>query len=364
MPNPLDDHRIAEVRAYQPQGRYPRTIGRNARLGSHGIGPRSQVRVLVTDQGASGWGLSGRPDLESPNLIGRRVADLIHPAYGVVDPDGLPYDFPLHDLAAHILGVPVWRMLGGVGPPTLLAYDGAIYMDDLDPEDAPCGTPAVLANCAQDWELGYRAFKLKIGRGNRWMPAEAGLARDIEVTRAVREAYPTAPILVDANNGYSGDHFLRYLAEVADCKLYWIEEPYHENASDLHRLKEFLGEHSPETLIADGEAGYHVPTVLDLASRGLIDVAIMDISGLGFTPWRRLMPEVLAAGCQTAPHTWGHQLKTFYVAQFSAGVGRCLCSEGVPGTVDGVDTSAFGWDDGYLRVPAEAPGFGLALAAA
>ena len=80
MPNPLDDHRIAEVRAYQPQGRYPRTIGRNARLGSHGIGPRSQVRVLVTDQGASGWGLSGRPDLESPNLIGRRVADLIHPA--------------------------------------------------------------------------------------------------------------------------------------------------------------------------------------------------------------------------------------------------------------------------------------------
>ena len=363
MSHPLDEHRIAEVRSRTIQAHYPRAIGKNARLGAHGTGPSAQIRELVTDQGARGWGLCGATPENTADIVGRRVSDLIHPAYGVFG-DGEAFDLPLHDLAGVILDQPVWRMMGGHGPRTLMAYDGAIYMDDVDPEEAPRGVPAVLANCAQDYDLGYRAFKLKIGRGNRWMSPDAGLKRDIEVTRAVREAYPEAPILVDPNNGYSCDAFLRYLREVVDCKLFWVEEPFHEMEHDLRRLKNYLLEHSPETLIADGEACYHVPTVLDLAAKGLIDVAIMDIGGLGFTAWRRLMPEILEAGCQIAPHTWGHPLKTLYVGQFSAGVGHCLCAEGVPGTVDETDVSAYRFEEGILHMPESAPGFGIRLALA
>ena len=361
MPNPLAEHKIAAVRTRTLRARYPRVIGRNARLGGHGKGPTTQIRELETDQGARGWGFSWTPPERTPDLVGRRVSELFHPAYGVIAPEAMPFDFPLHDLAGVILGEPVWRMLGGWGPRDLMAYDGAIYMDDLDPEDSPRGLPAVLENCAQDYDLGYRAFKLKIGRGNRWMTPDAGLRRDIEVTRAVREAYPDAPLLVDPNNGYSCDAFLRYLREVGDCKLFWVEEPFHEMDHDLRRLRAFLEEHSPETLIADGEAAYHVPTVLDLAAKGLIDVAIMDICGLGFTAWRRLMPDVLAAGCRTAPHTWGHPLKTLFVGQLSAGVGACVAAEGVPGTVDGVDSSAYEFAEGTLRMPESAPGFSLLL---
>jgi D-galactarolactone cycloisomerase len=368
MPVSLLDDRIAEVRTLRVRSRYPRTVGKNARLGSHGDGPNSQVRVLVTESGASGWGISwtkpegsaGTPGPDTSDIVGRPVGDLIDPATGVIAPEGMAYDFPLHDLAGVLLGQPVYRMLGGeLGG--FLCYDGAIYMDDLDPEQAPRGLPQVLANCHQDHDLGYRAFKLKIGRGNRWMEREAGLRRDIEVTRAVREAYPDAPLLVDGNDGFTIDDLLRYLDAVADCRLFWVEEPFRENRDDLRRLRDFLGARSPETLIADGESSVDVEFMLELAHEGLVDVLLMDIAGLGFTRWRQLMPRVRETGARISPHTWGEPLKTYYAAQLGAGVGGAVCIEGIPAAIEGVDRSAYRLEAGILYVPQEAPGFGLRL---
>jgi L-alanine-DL-glutamate epimerase-like enolase superfamily enzyme len=355
------DERIAAVHTVRVRSRYPRTVGKNSRLGSHGDGPNSQVRVLVTEGGATGWGISWTKPEETPHIVGRRVADLIDPGEGVIAPEAMAYDFPLHDLAGVLLGQPVWQMLGGDAA-GFLCYDGAIYMDDVDPEEAPRGLPQVLANCGQDHALGYRAFKLKIGRGNKWMEREAGLKRDIEVTRAVREAYPDAPILVDGNDGFSCDDFLRYLDAVADCRIFWVEEPFRENRDDLRRLRDFLRERSPETLIADGESGVDIEFMLALAGEGLVDVLLMDIAGLGFTRWRQLMPRVRDTSARISPHTWGEPLKTHYAAQFGAGVGKTVCIEGIPATIEGVDRSAYRFENGILHVPQERPGFGLGLA--
>jgi L-alanine-DL-glutamate epimerase-like enolase superfamily enzyme len=211
--------------------------------------------------------------------------------------------------------------------------------------------------------MGYRAFKLKIGRGNRWMEPEAGLRRDIEVTRAVRERYPESPILVDANDGYTCDGFLRYLEAVADCRLYWIEEPFRENREDLRRLREFVDARCPETLLADGESAPDIPFLLDLARERLLDVLLMDIAGLGFTRWRELMPALIEIGVKASPHTWGQPVKTNYTAQLTAGLGNVVTVEGVPGETIGVDRSAYRLAEGMLRVPETAPGFGMRLAA-
>jgi D-galactarolactone cycloisomerase len=359
----LSDHRIAEIRTRSFQSRYPRTIGKNARLGSHGEGPRQQIREIVTDQGTVGWGISWVKIEELPNLVGRPVAELIDPAVGVVAPEAMGLDFPLHDLAGVILGQPVWKMLGGRGPREISCYDGAIYMDDVDPEDAPRGLPVVLANCEHDYGMGYRAFKLKIGRGNRWMEPEAGLRRDIEVTRAVRERYPDSPILVDANDGYTCDGFLRYLEAVADCHLFWIEEPFRENRDDLRRLREFVDTRCPETLLADGESAPDIPFLLELARERLLDVLLMDIAGLGFTRWRELMPTLIEIGVKASPHTWGQPVKTNYTGQLAAGLGNVVTVEGIPAETIGVDRSAYRLAEGMLRVPESAPGFGLWLAA-
>ncbi|GAA5113797.1 enolase C-terminal domain-like protein [Pseudonocardia adelaidensis] len=81
------------------------------------------------------------------------------------------------------------------------------------------------SQCRADDALGHRAFKLEIGRGNRRMERAGGDRRDVEVTRAVRDAFPESRILVEANDGYDIDGVHRYLDAVAGVGLYRIEEP-------------------------------------------------------------------------------------------------------------------------------------------
>ena len=360
--NLLEGHRIASIQARTIQYRYPRLVGLNARRGIHGTGPVLKIGVISTDRGATGWGLVRAAEMEALDLIGKPLADLFDPGQGVIAPEAMPLDFSLHDLAGRIAGESVHRLLGDRGPTAMPCYDGAIYMDDLLPEDAPRGVSVVLENCAHDYDLGYRAFKLKIGRGNQWMPPEEGLQRDIDVTRLVRDRYPECGLLVDANDGYSCQGFLRYLDAVADCGLYWVEEPFLENREDLLRLREFIDRRCPMTRIADGERDPDVPALLELAREGLIDVLLMDIQGYGFTPWRRVMPLIQEIGVATAPHAWGSGIKSLYAAQLGAGLGNVLTIEGVPGACADADWSAYSLSEGLLHVPAK-PGFGIDLRA-
>lgn len=375
----LLDERLERIDPVQVRSRYPRRIGRNARLLDHGTGPTETAVVLRTGSGASGWGLltpepSARRDAveatveTARRLIGRRIGDLFDPQVGVVDDAALPFDAALHDLAGVILGVPVYELLGGRGRPRVPCYDGAIYQADLDPPESPAGTDAVLGCCADDYAAGFRAFKLKIGRGYRWLETRAGRRRDIEVTRAVRHRFPDCAILVDANDGYTAGGFAAYLDAVLDCDLFWIEEPFPENEPDLAALRSRLTAAGAGALIAEGEAPIAENEdrasiehrFLELASRGLVDVALFDVMDYGITPWRRLMPRLVELGVKASPRAWGSPLKTFYASQLAAGLGNIPTVEGVPGETDGVDTSGYRLADGLLDLPAS-PGFGLAL---
>jgi len=234
----------------------------------------------------------------------------------------------------------------------------------------------VIAACRQDYEAGYRAFKLKIGRGLKWMEPEEGRQRDIEVVRAVREHFPDCRILVDANNAYDCETFLRFVDGVAACDLYWIEEPFPENETDLRRLKEHLARVGCRALIAEGEhrteaadpptcyGGYtmrHVDHLYDLAAKGLVDVFLLDLGIVGFSRWRRLMPELVAANVLASPHTWCWPIRPRYVAQLAAGLGNVVCIEGIPGTTSDIDYSHYPIEEGEMVVP-DLPGFALPLA--
>ena len=341
---------------------YPRTVGRNARLGSHGDGGSSTVAILSTDSRQTGWGLvegSVSPTMIN-EVIGSPLSDLIDPATGVREDRHLWLDAALHDLLGMVLDLPVYAMLGHRGSRTVEVYDGAIYFDDLDPEQGPRGREVVLANCRSDRDLGYRAFKIKIGRGNRWLGRTEGDRRDIEITRSVREAFPDARILVDANDGYDLDGFLHYLEAVADVDLYWIEEPFPDNAGDLARLRERLDLLSPPTLIAEGETDPDLETLLPVAAAGDIDVMLMDVISFGITRWRRIMDELIRLDVRASPHAWGRPLKTVYAAHLAAGLGNIPVVEGVPGTTDRIDLGGHRFADGRLTL-SDRPGFGLTL---
>lgn len=354
------DHRITDVTLAELRSSYPRTVGRNARLGSHGAGGPITIAVISTDNGRVGWGLVESGSAAPDELVGRSVAELIDPDRGVIDAAHRWADIALHDLAAVILDVPVWAMLGAAGDRQVEVYDGAIYFDDLDPETDPAGIGVILDNCRADAELGHRHFKIKIGRGNRWLPREAGDRRDIEVVRAVREAWPDARILVDANDGYDLDGFRAFTSAVADCGLYWVEEPFDDDLQNWQALREHLDQVSPGTLIADGESDPDPEQILTAAGDGAIDVALMDVMSFGLTRWRELMPRLVATGRQASPHAWGRPLKTLYAAQLAAGLGNVAIVEGVPGHTEGVDTAAHEFGDGVLTL-GERPGFGLPL---
>ena len=205
----LAGHRISALETKSVPLPWPRRVGRNAKLGVHGNGPTVTAAVLRTDQGAVGWGELGSSaavaEQVRPNVVGKRVSELFDPAKGIAGHELKPLDIALHDLAGVILGQPVWKLLGAASPHLHPVYSGMVYFDDLDPAEHPAGVDQVLKNCAADRDYGYRQFKVKIGRGNKWMSPEAGLKRDIEVVRAIAKAFPDCQLLVDGNDGFTPD---------------------------------------------------------------------------------------------------------------------------------------------------------------
>lgn len=370
----LEDHRLAHSEVIQSKDTFPRYVGRNAQGGPQKFGTGNQIRILTTDQGARGWAASHVPQEQVTPLIGEKISDLIDPESGTLD-RALAIDQPLHDLAARILGKSVYQLLGARGPTQIPIYTGSIYFDDLEPEEAPRGIPGIIASCRQDYTAGYRAFKLKIGRGFKWMDPAAGLQRDIDAVRAVRENFPDCKVLVDANDAYTCDQFIRFLDGVADCDLYWIEEPFQEDEEDLQRLKDHMARIDCRALIAEGEGrtegadppgpygGYtaaHIDRLYDLAAKNLVDAFVIDLNIVGFTRWRRVMPQLIAAGVPAAPHTWCWCVRPCYVAQLAAGVGNVVCIEGIPGESTALDYVNYPVTDGKMRVP-DLPGFAMPL---
>lgn len=373
--NSLSLHTIERLEFRKTTRRYPRAIGWNARIGPHGKDREVHLCQITTNQGATGWGFTGEESDKHRRLIGRKLTDLFSLEKGTVF-EAHCLDIALHDLAGNILGQPVWRMLGARGGNRIPIYSGAIYFDDLKPDGVAPGVEVLLENCAADEAAGFTSFKLKIGRGFRFMERAAGDARDIEVTRKVRARFPNAKILVDGNDGYDPDGICRYVDAVADCNLYWIEEGFLETEAGLRQLRKKLKEVSPETLIADGESRNdrmqdplgplgkwqpaHVEELIALGEKKLIDVLLMDVGAMGFTAWRQVLPHMAAKGVQGSPHAWSEPFKSYYAAQLGCGLGSVPIVEGVPGSIDGVDTSGYVLKDGMLILP-DAPGFGMKL---
>ncbi|WP_420110676.1 enolase C-terminal domain-like protein, partial [Pseudactinotalea sp.] len=143
-----------------------------------------------------------------------------------------------------------------------------------------------------------------------------------------------------------------------DCDLFWVEEPFQEDAEGLRVLRDYLVSSGSSTLIADGEFEPDEAQLLELAEAGLIDVMLMDVVSYGLTAWRRIMPTLASLDVAASPHAWGMPLKSLYAAQMAAGLGNVLTVEGVPGGTDGIDTAGYRFSDGVITVP-DSPGFAL-----
>jgi L-alanine-DL-glutamate epimerase-like enolase superfamily enzyme len=209
-------------------------------------------------------------------------------------------------------------------------------------------------------DRGHRNFKIKVGRGARWMETRKGLQRDIDVIRAVREvAGPEGKIMIDANNGYTLNMTKELLMETKDSSLYWIEEAFHEDRVLYEDLKEWMTKHRITVKIADGE-GQADPRLMEWAKDKIIDVVQYDIINPGFSEWLTLGSMLDAWGAGSAPHSYGNIIGNYVNGHLAAAVKGFEFVEWDHADVNGLDGSAYRIEDGFVTIP-DSPGFGLQL---
>ncbi|NND34984.1 MAG: mandelate racemase/muconate lactonizing enzyme family protein, partial [Saprospiraceae bacterium] len=330
----------------------------------HGQHHKCTALKISTDQGAVGWGLSSQEVKNSLDyLLDKNLADLISPDTGALPPVDRHMDFALYDLMGVILNKPVYELLGNHGPRENPIYSGMIYLDELEPPENPAGLDVILKNCEWDYQYGYRQLKVKIGRGGKWYPHDAGLDKDIEVIKMIYEEFKNrqVDILLDANDIYTLEDTIALFDGIGDIPIFWIEEPFREEASDMRELKKWMRENGfTKTLYVDGEANPDHALCLEMASEGTMDGFLPDIHGYGFTKWLELMPILKRTRTVASPHAWGNMLKTHYIAHLAAGLGNVVTIEGVTCLSDDIDYGDYAIKDGKIRVSDDA-GFGMKL---
>ena len=357
------DVTVTGVSGVSLEGTRSRLIGRNARLPVHGKDISEPVVRLFTDAGVSGWGWSPAKREDAQRLVGQRLHEVFSPDTGTQD-DLLMFDFPLWDVAGQLLDRPVHAMLGDSGSSPVPVYDGGIYIDELDPDTGrDDGIEPMLYAVNVGMDAGFQAFKVKVGRGYKWMESEAGIRRDIEVIRAIRDLVgPYMKILIDANNGYSPEEARRIMREAGDCDIYWFEEPFEESVKECVDFKEFMREGGWSTLLADGEtrsSGYDAGFE-EIVRAGGIDVVQFDLRHYTLTRWLRYMSVIRETGAMAAPHNWGSHLSGFYIPQFARGLGSFAMGETDHMRMPAVTADGYDIADGKRSVP-DTPGFGLEL---
>lgn len=340
----------------------PRVAGKNARLPDvHGIDINVLMcRITFGDIRGIGWSAVSKDVAQK--VVGKTVGEMLD-ASDRIKPEFRPIEIPLLDYLGQAPGHPVY---GLIDPHRLdgsifkaRCYDTSLYMDDLEVDDASA-VKLQKEHSRYGLDHGHRNFKMKIGRGARHMPTDKGLARDIMVVNAVRETIgPDGALLVDANNGYTLNLAKTFLTETKSSKLFFIEEPFHEDPPVSRALKDWMKEQGMATLLADGEGAAAVHLV-DWAKDGVIDALQYDIFNPGFTRWLELCDELRETHVKVCPHHYGAILGNFVTPHLSAASENFLFDEWDEAKIDGLDTSAYRVRDGYAEVP-NAAGFGLKL---
>jgi len=190
---------------------------------------------LRTDEGFVGLGFFGpqpfpgiHPPLSeierrirvevAPRLLGEHPAALLNrpadsrPAHG---PGPHPYssgvDMALWDLSAQIVGLPLFRLLGGTDPVVPLYASGVDFrLDD----------PAFADFYATARDAGFTAFKVKVGGSHD---------RDLARVRAARDIVGAgSTLMIDANEAWPPKEALLRLESFereGSPDLFWVEDP-------------------------------------------------------------------------------------------------------------------------------------------
>jgi len=271
-------------------------------------------------------------------------------------------DGPLFDLIGKLTAKPAWQLIGPSARERVEVYDGTLYFSDVWFSER--GTRAVVEEVEEAQKKGYTGVKLKMGRGWKWMDREAGLLRDIEVTRAVRKAAsPQLKVLVDANNGYQNDmdRLWRYISGTADDDLHWLEEMIPEDVATYTALRQRMQKAGIKGAIAEGESVRDIAAFEPyLKPNRLFDVLQMDIRTGGFIDNIAVARMAAEAGAMSVPHNWGSQIGGLMGLHLAKAVAAVPAAEDDRSTSDVVIAEGYNFHGGAYSVP-DSPGLSIRI---
>ncbi len=354
---------VTKIVKFQLKSRRKKFIGKNSRLDDHGKEVCEPMIRIETNLGISGVGFAPLADSRLKQLIGTDPFDWYrkgtpgegHPVLG-------RHTMALWDLAGNILGQPVYQLLGNAGRERVPVYDGSFYFSDLLPENRLQGVTCFQEEMEHSLQQGHRRFKIKIGRGAKWMPREEGDRRDIEVVRFISECLGSrGEFGLDANNGYDLASAQRFLGELG-VEPAFVEEMFPENVNQCLTLKSFLHSLGWQTKVADGETQRDLVALKSYIESRALDVLQGDMRGFGF---ELILEEAYWAhkyGLLIAPHNWGSLIGNFMQLHVAKAIPNFYLAEWDPLYSSDLKTPGYQLDEGWMTVP-EVPGFGLHLPA-
>ncbi|MHC4310082.1 MAG: enolase C-terminal domain-like protein, partial [Planctomycetota bacterium] len=219
------DLKITRIVGFDLVSERSKVAGKNSRLGVHGRKANDRMVRLFTNMGLEGIGNCRTGKKELAQLLGKNPFDFYNSTnHRMTGPMGTG-TMPLWDLIGKILKKSVYELLGGAGPKRVPVYDGSIYFSDLLPEYRHKPLDRFKDEIDMGMAIGHRAFKVKIGRGAKWMQPKEGYARDVAVLKTIRQhAGPKVIIGVDANNGYDPVKTKQLMEELPDYNFAFLEE--------------------------------------------------------------------------------------------------------------------------------------------
>ena len=355
------DLRITRIVAFNLVSKRPKMVGKNSRLDVHGDGATDRMVRLYTNSGHEGLGCCRANEQTLSSILGKNPFDYFQAKEPAMRSPLGAGTMPLWDLAGKALKKPVYELLGAKGSRKVRVYDGSIYFADLLPEYMSNWEDRFKQEIDDGFARGHTAFKIKIGRGAKWMPAEEGFDRDKAVVSLIRKhAGPRVELGVDANNGYDLARAKRFLSELPGANLAFVEELFPEKVEEDLELKQFIKSLKLRALIADGETQQTLEPFKPFIEARAIDIYQGDMNHFGI---EGILTEAAWAAKQkllVGPHNWGSLLGFYQILTMGAAIPNLYRAENDPLTNDILTAEGYELKNGVTIVP-DQPGFGLGI---
>jgi len=356
-----DDIKITRIIAFNLTNHRNKLVGNNAVGGVHGTTSKERVVVIDTNAGYQGFGRCYAHQHVLVSLLGRNPFDYYQPENKRIQSSMSVHTSPMWDLIGKILHKPVYELLGNQGFDKVPAYDGTIYFSDLMDDYKGNYEKRFREEIDMGMERGFRAFKIKVGRGYKWMDRKEGDQRDIEVLKIIRKhTGPEILIGIDANDGHTLQSTKNLLNALPNYGLAFVEEMFPEEIHQCLELKKYLSENSPGTFLAEGESQSSPVGLKPFIDAGAIDILQGDINAYGIEGILLEAEWAGAKGLKIAPHNWGTWFGFYQQLQIGKALPNFYMAECDTLDNDVINTEGFTLEDGYVTVP-DKPGFGLEL---